>query len=37
MKMQTLTTVIQWSAVAVAAYVGIMVLTLGTPSVSLFA
>jgi hypothetical protein len=30
MKMQTLTTLIQWSALAVAAYVGFMVLTLGT-------
>jgi hypothetical protein len=28
--MQTLTTLIQWSALAVAAYVGVMVLTLGT-------
>lgn len=29
--MQTLTTFIQCSALAVAAYVGVMVLTLGTP------
>ncbi len=29
--MQTLTTVIQWSALAIAAYVGVMVLMLGTP------
>jgi hypothetical protein len=28
--MQTLTTVIQWSALAVAVYVGFMVITLGT-------
>lgn len=28
--MQTLTTLIQWSAVAVAGYVAFMVLTLGT-------
>jgi len=35
--MQTLTTIIQWSAVAVAAYIGIMALMIGTQSVSLFA
>jgi hypothetical protein len=28
--MQTLTTIIQWSALAVAVYVGVMVITLGT-------
>jgi hypothetical protein len=31
MNMQTLTTVIQWSALAVAAYLGVMVLTIATP------
>jgi hypothetical protein len=29
--MQTLTTIIQWSALAIAAYVGVMVLMLGAP------
>jgi len=28
--MQTLTTVIQWSAVAIAAYIGVMAFTVGT-------